>query len=86
MKKTAKSALAPAQEQVRVYCGPTVKGVCKQFTVYAGELPLDMEQYVSTRPGARALLVNPERFPEVRKNLNEQGSAEAILYQELLTE
>ena len=40
MKKTVPAG-KPAEKK-RVYCGPSVRGVAKQFTVYTGELPEDL--------------------------------------------
>lgn len=85
-KESKKSATGSTACGNVVYCGPTIKGVCKQYTVYAGALPVALKEYVDARPEAKALLVGVERYPEVRKNLNKQGSAEAILYQKLLSE
>ena len=42
-------ARKPRARGAQVYCGPTVRGVAKQYTVYAGELP---EELTSTRVGA----------------------------------
>lgn len=77
-KKTAKK---PGQV---VYCGPTVRGVAKQFTVYAGRIPEALEQYAQEHPAARGLIVPVERFPTVREALRKKGTAEAILFEKLM--
>lgn len=66
-----------------VYCGPSVKGVARQYTVYSGEIPPALADFIKEHPEARALVVDVERFAEVRKNLSTSGTAEAILYQKI---
>lgn len=66
-----------------VYCGPSVKGVARQYTVYSGEIPSALAEFIKEHPEAGALVVSVERFAEVRKNLSTSGTAEAILYQKI---
>lgn len=73
---------ARAQRQ-QVYCGPSVKGVARQYTVYTGAVPAALEAFIQEHPAARGLLVSVERFAEVRKNLETSGTAEAILFQKI---
>lgn len=70
----------------RVYCGPSVRGVARQYTVYTGELPEALKTFVSEHPAAKALVVPTSRFAEVRKRLNIAGTAEAILYKKIKSE
>lgn len=67
-----------------VYCGPTVKGVAKQFTVYTNGLPATLEKYMEEHPAAKALTVTMDRFATVRENLRKAGTAEAILFEKLM--
>lgn len=69
-----------------VYCGPSVRGVARQYTVYAGALPAALEAFLQEHPAARGLLVGVERFAQVRSNLGRSGTAEAILYQKVKLE
>lgn len=66
-----------------VYCGPTVRGVAKQFTVYSAGLPAALEAYMKEHPAARGLVVPLDKFAQTRENLRKQGTAEAILYEKL---
>lgn len=68
-----------------VYCGPSVKGVVRQYTVFSNGLPGAMEEYCRTHPEAKALLAPVEKFAEMRKRLETQGSREALLYRKLRT-
>lgn len=70
----------------QVYCGPTVRGVVKQYTVYCDGIPAALEAFIEAHPAARALLVSVERFAETRKRMETAGTAEAILYQKIKSE
>ncbi len=69
-----------------VYCGPSVKGVARQYTVYTGEVPSALVEFIKEHPEARGLVVSVDRFAEVRKNLGVSGTAEAILFQKIKTD
>lgn len=64
----------------QVYCGPTVRGVAKQYTVFHGGIPEALEEFIFIHSEARALVVDVEHFAEMRKRLETAGTAEAILY------
>ena len=65
------------------YCGPPVRGVAKQYTVYAGELPEELKAFIQKHPEAGALVVPVERFAETRRKLEQAGTAQAILYRKI---
>ena len=69
-----------------VYCGPTVRGVVKQYTVFAGNIPEPLQAFIDKRPEAKALLVAVDRFAETRKKIETAGSAESILYHKIKSE
>ena len=65
-----------------VYCGPSVRGVARQYTVYAsGNTPAALQH-----PAAKNLLVPVERFAQTRKALETAGTAESILYNKIKNE
>ena len=66
----------------QVYCGPTVHGVAKQYTVFHGGIPA----FIAIHPEAGELVVDVERFAETRKRLETAGTAEAILYGKIKSE
>ena len=69
-----------------VYCGPSVRGVARQFTVYRGGIPNVLENFLKEHPTAKRLLVSEERFAQVRARLETAGTVESILFQKLKAE
>ena len=66
-----------------VYCGPTVRGVARQYTTYMGGIPEPLKEFIREHPAARALIAPTERFAVIRKRLETPGTAEAIVYQKI---
>lgn len=69
-----------------VYCGPSVQGVARQYTVYSAGVPEAVKDFIREHPSARGLLVSVERFPQVRRDLETPGTVEQTLFQNLRTE
>lgn len=69
-----------------VYCGPSVPGVVRQYTVYTGEIPDALKTFIGEHPAVRGLIVPVERFAQTRKRMETAGTAEAILYQTIKSE
>lgn len=69
-----------------VYCGPSVRGVAKQYTTYMGGIPEPLQELIQAHPTARAMLVAPGKFAAFRKRLETTGTAEAVLYKKLKSE
>lgn len=86
VQEAAEQAEKPIQRKPCVYCGPSVRGVARQYTVYAGEIPEALAEFIEAHPAAKGLLVSTERFAQVRSNLGKSGTAEAILYQKIKSE
>lgn len=63
-----------------VYCGPTVRGVARQYTTYQGGIPDTLRNFIKEHPEARQLIVSTAQFPAMRKRLDTPGTAEAKLY------
>jgi hypothetical protein len=80
----------PVEQEVKtgpvVYCGPSVRGVARQYTVYAGTIPAALADFIQAHPTAKGLLVSVGRFAQVRSNLGRSGTAEAILFQKIKSE
>lgn len=78
--------------QKTIYCGPSVRGVAQAFTVFEGELPQRMREFLERYPAARELVVPLERFAQVRRELEQKctpGCPPArakIVYEKLRTE
>lgn len=71
---------------VLVYCGPSIKGTAKQYTVYSAGLTDEMKAFLKKHPTAAALTVPIERFAEVRKSIGTNETAENILFKKLKAE
>lgn len=80
------SEAAAAKTGPVVYCGPSVRGVARQYTVYAGDIPAALTDFIQAHPAARGLLVSVGRFAQVRSSLSRSGTAEAILFQKIKSE
>ena len=63
-----------------VYCGPTVRGVARQYTTYQGGIPDTLRDFIREHPEARWLIVSTAQFPAMRKRLDTPGTAAAKLY------
>lgn len=69
-----------------VYCGPSVRGVARQYTTYQGGIPDPMKEFIKEHPAARGLIVPASRFAIVRKRLETRGTAESIIYKKVKDE
>ena len=72
--------------EVLVYCGPSVRGVAKQFTVYNEKLPAELVKFLAKHPAAQTLCVPLEDFAATRAGLNTKGSVQDTLYKTILKE
>lgn len=84
--KTAVPMEREAKTGPVVYCGPSVRGVARQYTVYAGTIPAALADFIQAHQAAKGLLVSVGRFAQVRSNLGRSGTAEAILFQKIKSE
>ena len=85
-----------AQEQERdefadipnpcVYCGPSVRGVARQYTTYQGGIPKQLKKFVRAHPTVRALIIHTRHFATVRKRLETPGTVEAAIYKKVKSE
>ena len=71
---------AAAQETARVaYCGPTIKGIAPQYTVFVDGLPDKLKEKVEQVPLLKALIVPLDKLAEMRVKLEQDGTRENIL-------
>ena len=69
-----------AQVQVPVtYCGPTIKGIAPQYTVFVDGLPDKLKEKVEQVPLLKALIVPLDKLAEMRVKLEQDGTRENIL-------
>ena len=82
-KKTtaAQEAQTPAEAVGAVaYCGPTVKGIAPQYTVFVDGLPEKLKEKVERVPLLNALIVPLDKLAETRVKIDQEGTRENILY------
>ncbi len=82
-KKTtaAQEAQTPAEAVGAVaYCGPTVKGIAPQYTVFVDGLPEKLKEKVEQVPLLNALIVPLDKLAETRVKIDQEGTRENILY------
>ncbi len=76
----------PEESGLFVYCGPSIRGVARQYTVFNGGIPDYVRDFAEKHPIARTMIVPVERFAEMRTKLETKGTAEALLYGKLKSE
>lgn len=69
-----------------VYCGPSVRGVARQYTTFQGGIPQPMKDFIRQHPTVRHLIVSTGKFAAVRRKLETIGTAEYIIYKQLKSE
>lgn len=63
------------------YCGPTIKGVAPQYTVFVGGIPEKLTEIAEEHPVVKALIVPREKLAEMREKVEQGGTRENLLYQ-----
>ena len=66
-----------------VYCGPTVRGMARQYTTFQGGIPDALRDFIKEHQEARQLIVSTAQFPAMRRRLDTPGTAEAKLYKQV---
>lgn len=69
-----------------VYCGPSVKGVARQYTTYQGGIPDALREFIRKHPVALGLIVSTGNFQAMRKRLEMRETPEAKLYKAVKAE
>ena len=64
----------------KVYCGPTIRGVARQYTVFEGGIPAKLEELAEGNAAIRSLIVPMDKFAATRMKVEKAGTAENILY------
>lgn len=63
-----------------VYCGPTIKGIVKQYTSFTDNIPDALAEKAQAVPAIRALIVPLGALAQTRLALGNQGSPESIIF------
>ena len=82
-KKTTAAAkkAAAVQEEAVAYCGPTIKGLAPQYTVFVDGIPEKLAEIAEEHPVVKALIVPREKLAEMRVKVEQNGTRENLLYQ-----
>lgn len=86
--KTTAEAAAPAktikakekQPEAVAYCGPAIKGIAAQGTIFVNGLPDKLTEKIAEFPALKGLIVPRSKFAETRARVEKEGTAENILF------
>lgn len=68
--KPAKKATATERERKTVvYCGPTIPGTAKQYTIFNNGIPEGLEKRAEQVPAIRGLVIPLDDLPAAMKSL-----------------
>lgn len=76
-KRTKKAAEAAGTV---VYCGPSIKGVARQYTAYNNGIPEGLKQEAEKNKILAALIVPLEDLPEAMRQLRQKSGRMYTLY------
>ena len=76
-KRTKKAAEAAGTV---VYCGPSIKGVARQYTAYNNGIPEGLKQEAEKNKILAALIVPLEDLPEAMRQLRQKSGRIYTLY------
>ena len=76
-KRTKKAAEAAGTV---VYCGPSIKGVARQYTAYNNGIPEGLKQAAEKNKIRAALIVPLEDLPEAMRQLRQRSGRIYTLY------
>lgn len=63
-----------------VYCGPTIPGVAKQFTIYNNGIPRTLAEEIVKTPATGGLVVPLDTLPAAMKQLHDGKGRIYTLY------
>ena len=66
--------------QAVAYCGPTIKGVAPQYTVFVDGIPEKLAEIAEEHTVVKALIVPREKLAEMRVKVEQSGTRENLLY------
>lgn len=76
-KRTSKAAKAAGTV---VYCGPSIKGVARQFTAYNNGIPEGLKAATEKNKVLAAMIVPLEDLPEAMRQLRQKSGRIYTLY------
>ena len=78
-KKTTRKAAEAAGTVV--YCGPSIRGVARQYTAYNNGIPQGLKEAAEKNKILAALIVPLEELPEAMRQLRQKSGRIYPLYQ-----
>ena len=82
----ARESAGKAEEQIQhVYCGPSIKDVVREGTVFADGIPEALEEYIQKNPAVRSLIVPLADFAVFRADIGRKGTPANIIYNNVLS-
>lgn len=72
---------ANVTEEQRVYCGPDLKGIANQNTVFIGELPPALSKVAGKCKAVEMLIVPPEKLLTTIAAVATPGTPESMFFQ-----
>lgn len=73
-------AAAKTNKKPMVYCGPSIPGGPKQYTVFYGDVPQAITVLAKTAPAIMALYAPVSNLAAMRTALQTAGSAESVIF------
>lgn len=68
------------EKGIMVYCGPSIKGVVRQYDHFCNGLPKNLKEYAEGHKAVERLIVPVENFVEAKKNIAIVGTVENVSY------
>ncbi len=72
-------------ETILAYCGPSIKNIAREGTVYSGGLPEALLEYSKAKPAIKNLIVPIEKYAALRSAVSQNGTAANIIYKNILS-
>ena len=69
-----------------VYCGPTIRNVAKQYSVFINGVPEELKNIMDIYPYLKNLMVSVDDFPATRVAVETNGTPENIIFNKFLKE
>jgi len=73
-------AKAKTKSPAVVYCGPTLEGVAKQYTVYKGTPPEQLSSAARKMPAISELIIPLDKLADARRQINSKSGYMHRLY------
>lgn len=76
----SKKKAAQAESTTYIYCGPTIVGLVKQYSLFTGGIPEQLAEAAAKNAAIKALILPVDKLQEARKQINARSGAVYALY------